>query len=104
MAHREVLHMRYSYLFVIGFSLVSTFLPSGCTRTAKPEGPPPPQTVAEEKPVAAAPASDDEFDGREIVKTEAEWKAELTPAQYHILREGGTEPAFKNEYASNHEQ
>ena len=29
-----------------------------------------------------------------IVKTEAEWKAELTPEQFNILRKHGTERAF----------
>ena len=29
-----------------------------------------------------------------IHKTEEEWKKELTPEQYHILREKGTERAF----------
>jgi peptide-methionine (R)-S-oxide reductase len=29
-----------------------------------------------------------------IDKPESEWRAELTPEQYHVLREKGTEPAF----------
>jgi peptide-methionine (R)-S-oxide reductase len=32
-------------------------------------------------------------------KTEEDWKKELTPEQYRILRQKGTEPAFSGEYA-----
>ncbi len=45
---------------------------------------------------------DGEYDGKEVVKTEEEWKKELSPIEYNILREAGTETAFTGELADNH--
>lgn len=35
---------------------------------------------------------------KEVLKTEEEWQAELTPEQYAVCRCGGTEPAFTGKY------
>ena len=39
---------------------------------------------------------------QKIQKTEEEWRRELTPEQYHILREKGTERPFTGQYADSH--
>lgn len=40
----------------------------------------------------------------QITKTDEQWKAELTPEQYYVLRQSGTERAFSSSLNNIHEK
>jgi peptide-methionine (R)-S-oxide reductase len=38
----------------------------------------------------------------QVKKTEEQWRSELSPREYAVLRKAATEPAFTGEYTDNH--
>ena len=60
-------------------------------------------TRADGAPKAAA-VQGGVYMGDKITKTDAEWKKELSPEQYDVLRHQGTERAFTGKYWDNHQK
>lgn len=56
------------------------------------------------KAAATSVASDEVFNGEKLMRSEAEWKKQLTPEQYNILREDGTDYPFKSQYHDSKEK
>ena len=60
------------------------------------------QTAPAVKTIKVSPAAGDEdYSGEKIVKTDEEWRKQLTPWQFYVLRRKGTEEAFTGEYTDS---
>ncbi len=103
--------MRYKYIYsslavialassVVFMNLIGCAAAAPVNNVSAEAAPTPPK-----KPVQSQrklELTDGEFDGKEIVKTDEEWKKQLTPAEYNIMREEGTEKPYSNAMVKNH--
>lgn len=78
-----------------GLSLLAITCAALCTSCAGTQGDVPAANSA--KSSASKPVIS------KIEKTNEEWRKQLTPQQYHVAREKGTEIAFTGKYWNNHE-
>ncbi len=60
-------------------------------------------TQAQEVPLNHPKTDSVQDPAEKIVRSDAEWRTMLTPQQYHVLREKGTERAFTGVLTENHE-
>jgi peptide-methionine (R)-S-oxide reductase len=101
----------YSLFVLIAVSASIVLLNQlGCSATttvspmaAEPEATPSAKNAISTEHPRTIELTDGEFDGKEIKKKDSEWKAELTPDEYAVMRQEGTERPFTGELANNHE-
>jgi peptide-methionine (R)-S-oxide reductase len=67
--------------------------PAATPKQSKPKG---------EKSDRTLDFFDGEWDGKEFVKSEEQWKKELSPMEFYVMRQEGTEQAYTGELANNH--
>ena len=102
--------MRYKVI-TLSFAIITGVI---CAVAIKPAAEPvaaavdsfasePVPTPAKTKAFREITYTDGEFDGKEIVMTDAEWKRILSPAEFEIMRQQGTELPYTGELTNNHQ-
>ena len=92
-------------LLLAGGTLLDLTIPRGRARAVEV---PPARTggkTMEKKRIKIYSAAQERYAMTEkVIKTEKEWKSQLTPEQFRITRKKGTERAFTGKYANHNEK
>lgn len=91
-----MLPMRTHMTSMVMTILAGLTMLTACSRTASDPAPPSPTPSAHTE--APTPMPTDDPNSERVTKAPEEWRKVLTPMQYHVTREAGTERAFTGEY------
>lgn len=99
---------RTGFILALVLSITAIGFALGCSQSAASKNDvlsnAPETSATPAKGGAMSSASDEVFDGEKLVRSDAEWKKQLTAVQYNILREEGTDYPYKSQYHDNHEK
>ena len=99
--------MRYKIIFPI-FALITIAVvaaivaPIQHSRASTVAASSTPKKKVAVKTISQITFTEGEYDGVEVVKTDAEWKKLLTPAAFVVMRQEGTERAYSGSLTKNH--